>query len=224
MAQRIVELEAKLSKEIEGRNHQMTLMKEYEKRTNEWLSERNKEIEILKSEKENREEECRSLQEHLEVISKHLGNLEISFNDVHEKYERAKSTIQVLQKNIGILKQSLTEHQECIRQKHNQFLELKEHAIERLNYANAQLDLIERKYSLEGSKLRAAVNEAEMNARSLSEQLDRRNQENAELSSICDGLLKRLNLPGKYPRKESLTDFIDESETISSPENQSYET
>lgn len=53
--------------------------------------------------------------------------------NICRKYIREKQTTQILLGNIEILKHSLAEHQRCLEQKHAQFMQLKEHATERLN-------------------------------------------------------------------------------------------
>ncbi|XP_033232170.1 uncharacterized protein LOC117183106 isoform X2 [Belonocnema kinseyi] len=220
---KIATLEEKLADESQIRNQQIIkflyyginsidrkIITEHEKNIQERLAEKNKEIEYLKQERRKVEVECAESKEHLEITTKHLDNLESSFNDVHEKYEKAKQAIFVLQRNVEILKESISEHGECIRQKHNQFSQLKDHAIERLNYANLQLDLMERKFFLESSKLRASVNESELHARSLSEQLERKNRENTELVSICEGLISRMDLPANLLLKNIMVDYGEE--------------
>ncbi|XP_046409373.1 transforming acidic coiled-coil-containing protein 3-like isoform X2 [Neodiprion fabricii] len=189
MALHIAGLEEKLSEETQATNRLALSVSEYEIQ----MSEKAREIEFLKLEIHEIQSERDGLKKQLEITSKHLDTIEISFNDVHEKYERAKQTIHILHQNVETLKNSLDERDVCISQKHEQYLKLKEHAMERMDFANSQLDLIERKYSLESSKLRAAVREAELGARSLSEQLEQRNKDNAELTSICDGLIERMD-------------------------------
>lgn len=117
--------------------------------------------------------------------------------NICRKYIREKQTTQILLGNIEILKHSLAEHQRCLEQKHAQFMQLKEHATERLNQytqlkyyhynhqwkkifffnsrmklsltfsANVQFALMEDKFAMENADLRNALNEVHSKYQSL---------------------------------------------------------
>ncbi|XP_058797373.1 transforming acidic coiled-coil-containing protein 3-like [Phymastichus coffea] len=159
------------------------------------------------------------LSEKLETVSKHLLSLEDAFNDVHKKYERAKVTIELLNRNTEILKSSMHDHEECMQQKQQQFDRLKDHAVERLNQANVQLDLAEKSFASERSSLLEALKNSEIQARQLSGQLEQKDRENAELFRICDFLLQTFKEPKNYSSDDliqsNVTKWLNDTRTVS---------
>lgn len=78
------------------------------------------------------ESERALLQEELRVSNQHLSNSEAAFNDVHEKYERIKGAVQILQANENTYKEAIEENLKTIEAIESRYQILRSHASEQL--------------------------------------------------------------------------------------------
>jgi len=69
---------------------------------------------------------------------------------------------------------------------------LKDHADEKLEEANREIDNISRSQDAEVAKLTAMLQKTGMKAKSLEKTVEQKNKENEELSTICDDLIAKV--------------------------------
>ena len=69
---------------------------------------------------------------------------------------------------------------------------LKTHAETKLGEANTRLDEVERSRASEIAKLNALLRKSEMGVASLEREVEQKNRENQELTTICDELISKV--------------------------------
>ena len=73
-----------------------------------------------------------------------LQNVEAAFADVHRKYERTKQVVEGFKKNEEQLKAYVEENQSKLSKQDQKYQMLKDHAEEKLEEANREIDNISR--------------------------------------------------------------------------------
>ena len=73
-----------------------------------------------------------------------LQNVEAAFADVHRKYERTKDVVEGFKKNEEQLKAYIEEYKNKLSRQDQKYQLLKEHAEEKLEEANKEIDNISR--------------------------------------------------------------------------------
>lgn len=101
------------------------VVEEYEKSISRLIAEREKDRTSFEVEKG-------KLQEELQVANQHLANTEAAFSDVHSKYERLKNVVSAYKSNETVLKESIAENQDTIKNLENKYEQLKSHAMAQL--------------------------------------------------------------------------------------------
>uniref|UniRef100_A0A1B6E5C2 Transforming acidic coiled-coil-containing protein C-terminal domain-containing protein n=2 Tax=Clastoptera arizonana TaxID=38151 RepID=A0A1B6E5C2_9HEMI len=181
-----VEKEAKLRKEVhekaKGKQQLSLIMEEYEKTISQLVAQK-------EEEKKDFEVQKQKLINERDSVMQHLNNSEMAFNDVHVKYERSKAVIEGLKKNEDMFKKSLSEYEGALKQINEKYDKLKNHAVQQLEKANQELDVMRRGHQAEIAKLKAMLKKAEISNNSLKESLEQKAKENQELTSICDELI-----------------------------------
>uniref|UniRef100_A0A1B6KP51 Transforming acidic coiled-coil-containing protein C-terminal domain-containing protein n=2 Tax=Graphocephala atropunctata TaxID=36148 RepID=A0A1B6KP51_9HEMI len=183
------ERELKLRKEVHERTksrQQLSLvMEEYEKTISQLVAQKEEEKKEFEVQKD-------LLMKERDTAMQHLNNMEIAFNDVHQKYERSKTVIEGMKANEDLLKKSLTDYDDAIKSSNSKYESLKNHAVRQLDTANHELDLIRRSHQVEQAKLKAMLKKAEVRVTSLEESLEQKSKENQELAAICDELISKV--------------------------------
>lgn len=118
--------------------------------------------------------------------------MEHAFNDVHTKYERCKVIIQGYKSNEEALKRSVEENNDAIQKLEARYETLRQHAMQQLNKANAELDSVKKAHQAEFLKLNAMLKKSEVHASSLQESLAQKIKDNEELTAICDELINKV--------------------------------
>lgn len=121
-----------------------------------------------------------------------LQNVEAAFADVHRKYERTKQVVEGFKKNEEQLKAYIEEYKNKLTRQDQKYQLLKEHAEEKLEEANKEIDNISRSQEAEVAKLTALLQKTEMKAKSLELTVDQKVKENEELTAICDELIAKV--------------------------------
>uniref|UniRef100_A0A1B6J7W2 Transforming acidic coiled-coil-containing protein C-terminal domain-containing protein n=2 Tax=Homalodisca TaxID=139475 RepID=A0A1B6J7W2_9HEMI len=188
-AKALTEREIRLKKEVQektkSRQQLSLVMEEYEKTISQLVAQK-------EEEKKESEVQKELLMKERDTAMQHLNNMEIAFNDVHQKYERSKTVIEGMKANEDVLKRSLAEYDEAIKTANSKYESLKNHAIRQLETANQELDLIRRSHQVEQAKLKAMLKKAEVRVTSLEESLEQKSKENQELAAICDELINKV--------------------------------
>ncbi|XP_054273557.1 extracellular matrix-binding protein ebh isoform X3 [Macrosteles quadrilineatus] len=185
----IKEREQRLKKEVVNKDkskQQLSLvMEEYEKTISQLVAQKEEDRKKFEEEKE-------MLMKERDTAMQHLNNMEIAFNDVHQKYERSKTVIEGMKANEEILKRSLAEFDEAVKSSTAKYETLKSHAVKQLEQANQELDTLQRSHQVEIAKLKAMLKKSDVRIKSLEESLDQKTKENAELTAICDELISKV--------------------------------
>ncbi|XP_059485938.1 transforming acidic coiled-coil-containing protein 3 isoform X2 [Neocloeon triangulifer] len=178
-------LQAKLKQKTEAEEQMSLVMKEYEDTISRILAEKEKAMEKA-------QEDRQKLTEELVIIQSDLSAAEVAFSDLHRKYERAKSAIEVFKSNENTLKQSNLQFQEQIKQAEKRYLVLKSHAEDKLEEAAKENEALVKTSELEMSALKAQNAQLKARNTTLVETLAMRERENQELMTICDDLVQKL--------------------------------
>lgn len=184
--------EAKLEKEISEKNKEMQGMTRSKEQMNAIVVEYEKTITQMVSHKEGFDSRLKAVENERDTAAQHLNNLEIAFNDVHQKYERCKAVIESLKQNEDVLKASVQEYDAAIKKQENKYEMLKQHAKSQLEKANQELDVRTKSQEAESAKLRALLKKAELRVSSLEITLEQKTKENQELMKICDELINKV--------------------------------
>jgi len=121
-----------------------------------------------------------------EQLKQHLATLELSFSDLHSKYERCKDIIVGLKKNEETLVESLEKFKEGARKYEERYDMLKSHATAQLEKANKDLAVIKKEHVTEVSKLSNMLKCLEIKNGSIQQALDQKTKECEALSALCD--------------------------------------
>ena len=118
--------------------------------------------------------------------------VERAFKDLHKKYERTKEVINVFKSNEDVLKTTVTGLCNRYKKGEERYDLLKTHAETKLEEANTRLGDVKQSRASEIAKLTALLRKAEMGVVSLERQVEQKNRENQELTTICDELISKV--------------------------------
>jgi len=175
--------ELKVRRESEEQMKQV--LREYERTISELIADKEKEKSKLEA------DVARMVAEKEQAVED-LQNVEAAFADVHRKYERTKQVVEGFKKNEEQLKAYVEEYKGKLSKQDQKYQLLKEHAEEKLEEANREIDNISRSQDAEIAKLTAMLQKTEMKAKSLERTVDQKNRENEELTTICDDLIAKV--------------------------------
>merc|ERR1719348_1593254 len=158
---------------------------EYERTISELISDKEKEKSEMQVDVE------RMISEKNQAVED-LQNVESAFADVHRKYERTKQVVEGFKKNEEQLKTYIDEYKNKLSRQDQKYQLLKEHAEEKLEEANKEIDNISKSQEAEIAKLTATLKKTEMKAKSLEITVEQKVKENEELTAICDELIAKV--------------------------------
>lgn len=130
--------------------------------------------------------EIQKLKEENETVSRHLANLELSFSDVHQKYERAKVIIDGFKSNEETLRDKIGLFEDTISKQEERYESLKAHAKAQLEKSNKEIIFVKEKYESELNKLNAIIRRLEIKTAALETSLDQKTHECTALAALCD--------------------------------------
>lgn len=178
-------LSQRVAEKVRNNKQMSVVMEEYERTISSLIGEREAET------KRWMEERVTLVRERDEAAA-HLGSMEHAFNDVHTKYERCKAIIQDYKSNEETLKRTVEENNDAIQKLEARYETLRQHAMQQLNKANAEQDLVKKTHQAEILKLNAMLKKSEVHASSLQESLAQKIKDNEELTAICDELINKV--------------------------------
>merc|ERR1712029_905600 len=143
-------LKEELNKKLDSENQMKEVVAEYEKTISELISDKEKEKEQLQVDVE------RMISEKNQAVED-LQNVESAFADVHRKYERTKQVVEGFKKNEEQLKTYIDEYKNKLSRQDQKYQLLKEHAEEKLEEANKEIDNISKSQEAEIAKLTALL-------------------------------------------------------------------
>jgi len=148
-------------------------------------------------EEKEREEVCqqiildRIINEKEDIVRDHK-NVERAFDDLTDKYERARNIMPGLKICEDKLKESVNELSARYDAEEKNYSNTKIEAENKLLKAEDTLKNNKKAKSMEIARLTAQLRKTEMSISSLEKEIDQKNQENRELATMCDDLLARL--------------------------------
>ncbi|CAH2094808.1 unnamed protein product [Euphydryas editha] len=147
--------------------------------------------EMEQEKRRNAEERARIISERDEQTA-HLSSMEVSFSDLHSKYEKSKQIILSMKANEDTYKKSMKDFEDNLLKMQNNYELLKQHATSKLNHANQELEKFNRAHESEVLKLNAMIKRKELHITSLEESLAQKTKANEELTAICDELINKV--------------------------------
>ncbi|XP_014276687.1 serine-rich adhesin for platelets isoform X2 [Halyomorpha halys] len=180
-----VKLRKELAEATESKKQLMMIMEEYEKTISQVVTMREDDKKKFEIEKE-------QISMEREGAMQHLRNMEIAFNDVHQKYEKCKEVIEAFKHNEEQYKISLNENRKTIIQQEENYQKLKEHAAQKLEQANIEISEMKKAHQAEIARMVAVQRKMEIRVKSLEESLEQKKREAAELTKICDDLITKV--------------------------------
>ncbi|CAF1230934.1 unnamed protein product [Adineta ricciae] len=140
--------------------------------------------------------ELRQVKNERDQMSEDLINAENAYADVKKRNEKLKLIINEHKMNTETLKRFSEESVRYTEEQKQKYAVLKQHAQEKLNEANSEIERLRRTQAseMEGvqTQLRYAqlrVQSLEQEMKSVKQELEQKKKENIELTNICDELL-----------------------------------
>lgn len=181
----INDLNDKLAEKSKINKCMATVVEEYERTIASLIAE-------TEQDKKKHAEERLKLTNERDEQSAHLASMEVSFSDLHSKYEKSKQVILTYKANEDAYKKSLKEFEENLTKMQNNYELLKQHATSKLNHANQEFEKMNRAHEAEVLKLNALIKRKDLHITSLEETLAQKTKANEELTAICDELINKV--------------------------------
>ncbi|CAF1241056.1 unnamed protein product [Rotaria sp. Silwood1] len=141
-------------------------------------------------------QELRHVKSERDQMSEDLINAENAYADVKKRNEKLKLIINEHKTNTETLKRFSEESVRYTEEQKQKYAVLKQHAQEKLNEANSEIERLRRTHTteIEGvqTQLRYTqlrVQSLEQELKSVKQELEQKKKENIELTNICDELL-----------------------------------
>ncbi|UJR20756.1 hypothetical protein I4U23_023874 [Adineta vaga] len=141
-------------------------------------------------------QELRLVKNERDQMSEDLINAENAFNDVKKRNEKLKTIINEHKTNTETLKRFSEESVRYTEEQKQKYAILKQHAQEKLNEANGEIERLRRAQGTEMEGIQAQLRYAQLRVQSLEQELkstkqelEQKKKENIELTNICDELL-----------------------------------
>ena len=182
---KINDLNERLAEKTKINRSMAAVVEEYERTIASLISE------TAQDKKRNAEERIKLINERDEQTA-HLASMEVSFSDLHSKYEKSKQVILNCKANEDAYKKSIKEFEENLSKMQNNYELLKQHATSKLNHANQELEKMNRSHEAEVLKLNAMIKRKDLHITSLEESLAQKTKANEELTAICDELINKV--------------------------------
>lgn len=183
---KINELTEKLDEKTKHNKSMAMVVEEYERTIASLIAEKEQD------KKKHAEERIQLIRERDEQTA-HLASMEVSFSDLHSKYEKSKQIILGFKTNEAMYKKSIKEFEDNLTKMQNNYDLLKQHATSKLNHANEELQKINRTHEAEVLKLNAMIKRKELHITSLEETVSQKTKANEELTAICDELINKVS-------------------------------
>ncbi|XP_047033611.1 uncharacterized protein LOC124640056 [Helicoverpa zea] len=182
---KINELNDRLAEKTKINRSMAAVVEEYERTIASLISE------TAQDKKRHAEERIKLINERDEQTA-HLASMEVSFSDLHSKYEKSKQVILNCKANEDKYKKSIKDFEENLAKMQNNYELLKQHATSKLNHANQELEKMNKTHEAEVLKLNAMIKRKELHITSLEESLAQKTKANEELTAICDELINKV--------------------------------
>ncbi|KAM3959298.1 uncharacterized protein ACR2FA_006603 [Aphomia sociella] len=182
---KVNELTDKLSEKTKLNRSMAVVVEEYERTIASLIAETEQDKKL------HNDERMKLIKERDEQTA-HLASMEVSFSDLHSKYEKSKQIILTCKANEDTYKKSIKEFEENLSKMQSNYELLKQHATSKLNHANQELEKMNRAHEADVVKLNAMIKRKELHITSLEETLTQKTKANEELTAICDELINKV--------------------------------
>ncbi|KAI8424796.1 hypothetical protein MSG28_006728 [Choristoneura fumiferana] len=183
--QKINELTENLAEKTKMNRSMAAVVEEYERTIASLISE-------TEQDKKRYAEERMQLIRDRDEQTAHLTSMEVSFSDLHSKYEKSKQVIIGYKTNEEAYKNAIKEFEENLAKMHSNYELLKQHATSKLNHANQELEKLNKAHESEILKYNAMIKRKDLHITSLEESLAQKTKANEELTAICDELINKV--------------------------------
>jgi len=126
-------------------------------------------------------------------ISNDLQATQIAFANLRQRHEELRSHNESLLARETSLKARISALSSELQESERNYALLKEHAEAKLQEANYELHRLRSSLEVELSSTKAKLHKAELRAASLESTIDAKTRENAELMTICDELIQKMD-------------------------------
>jgi chromosome segregation ATPase len=113
------------------------------------------------------------------------------------RYTKVKEVVENFKKNEAILKEALIQAQEATKTAESRYDALRMHAEGKIAEANAEIAQVRESNQTQIVALTMKVKTAEREVASAKRQIEAKDTDNAELSQICDELVRKLERGGE---------------------------
>jgi len=120
-----------------------------------------------------------------------LQTVENAFSELNRRYETLRTSTTEYKKNEEALKKSLLECQQKAKKLEDKFHKLYEHAEQKLDLANQEIDRLHKAKENDTLALRALVKKLELQVETMEKNLEQKTKEIQELTAICDELIQK---------------------------------
>jgi len=141
-------------------------------------------------------QELRHVKSERDQMSEDLIQAENAYTDVKKRNEKLKLIINEHKMNTETLKRFSEESVRYTEEQKQKYAVLKQHAQEKLNEANTEIERLRRVHASETEGIQAQLRYAQLRVQSLEQELksvkqelEQKKKENIELTNICDELL-----------------------------------
>lgn len=141
-------------------------------------------------------QELRHVKNERDQISEDLIKTENAFTDIKKRNEKLKLIINEHKTNTDTLKRFSEESVRYTEEQKQKYAMLKQHAQEKLNEANSEIERLRRTQNSEMEGVQAQLRYSQLRVQSLEQELksaklelEQKKKENIELTNICDELL-----------------------------------
>eukprot|EP00040_Diaphanoeca_grandis_P008583 m.45734 g.45734 ORF g.45734 m.45734 type:complete len:322 (-) comp20044_c0_seq1:251-1216(-) len=179
------ELRGQLQVERE-QNQQLTAVME------EYSTEITRLMESNTADKEGESSKLQLLRSEKEQVENDLEKTETAFADLHEKYMKLKEVLENYKENQVVLQDAVSKGQLGINLAEDRYNKLRTHAEEKIREANNEIATVREQLQSTTVALTMKVKTAEQESASLKREIALKVQDNAELTAICDELVKKL--------------------------------
>lgn len=126
-------------------------------------------------------------------LQQDLHKAEQNLVDAYKRIEKLKLAIDTYKQNEEDLKQSCNEFQIKLRKSEERYQKLKQHAAEKIDSANVEINKVRKQKEIDLAGLQAALKKAQSRINSLEQEVQQKIRENKEFAQICDDLINKVS-------------------------------
>lgn len=128
-----------------------------------------------------------------EQLQQELHSAETNLVDAYKRIEKLKFAIDTYKQNEDNLKSSLNEFQIKLKKSEERYQKLKQHAAEKVEAANVEINKVRKQKEIDLAGLQAALKRSQSKINSLEQEVQQKTRENQEFAQICDDLIKKVS-------------------------------